>query len=151
MTLTDFLQPLDLATHIRMAEADADLIYFGPSGDLPLPVMQQYEVIECWSECYPSIGGICGISIIIIAFSLATYGFAKPPIGSAGKGTYLLCWVFSCQGAGERTISAKEKSVGEWSVPPYDLLLFLPHCTSCEATQFLSVLSMLYENWVCGL
>lgn len=38
-----------------------------------------------------------------------------------------------------------------WSVPPYDLLLFLPHCTSCEATQFLSVLSMLYENWVCGL
>ena len=88
---------------------------------------------------------------IIIAFSLATYGFAKPPIGSAGKGTYLLCWVFSCQGAGERTISAKEKSVGEWSVPPYDLLLFLPHCTSCEATQFLSVLSMLYENWVCGL
>lgn len=49
------------------------------------------------------------------------------------------------------TVSAKEKSVGEWSVPPYDLLLFLPHCTSCEATQFLSVLSMLYENWVCGL
>lgn len=48
-----------------MAEADADLIYFGPAGDLPLPVMQQYEVIECWSECYPSIGGICGISIIV--------------------------------------------------------------------------------------
>ena len=72
----------------------------------------------------------------------------KPPNGPARKGTYLLCWVFSCQGAGERTISAKEKSVGEWSVPPYDLLLFLPHCTSCEATQFLSVLSMLYENWV---
>lgn len=23
------------------------------------------EVIECWSECYPSIGGICGISIIV--------------------------------------------------------------------------------------
>ena len=41
MTLTDFLQPLDLDTHIRMAEADADLIYFGPAGDLPLPVMQQ--------------------------------------------------------------------------------------------------------------
>lgn len=97
----------------------------------------------------PSDAGGC--RCIIIAFSLATYGFAKPPIGSAGKGTYLLCWVFSCQGAGERTISAKEKSVGEWSVPPYDLLLFLPHCTSCEATQFLSVLSMLYENWVCGL
>ena len=51
MTLTDFLQPLDLDTHIRMAKADADLIYFGPAGDLPLPVMQQYEVIECWSEC----------------------------------------------------------------------------------------------------
>ena len=51
----------------------------------------------------------------------------------------------------ERTISVKEKSVGEWSVPPYDLLLFLPHCTFCEATQFLSVLSMLYENWVCDL
>ena len=48
-----------------MAEADADLIYFGPAGDLPLPVMQQYDVIECWSECYPSIGGICGISIIV--------------------------------------------------------------------------------------
>lgn len=47
MTLTDFLQPLDLDTHIRMAKADADLIYFGPAGDLPLPVMQQYEVIEC--------------------------------------------------------------------------------------------------------
>lgn len=27
--------------------------------------MQQYEVIECWSECYPPIGGICGISIIV--------------------------------------------------------------------------------------
>ena len=79
------------------------------------------------------------------------FWFAGPPAGLAGKGTYLLCWVFGCQGAGERTISAKEKSVGEWSVPPYDLLLFLPHCTSCEATQFLSVLSMLYENWVCGL
>ncbi len=65
MTLTDFLQPLDLDIHIRMAKADADLIYFGPAGDLPLPVMQQYEVIECWSECYPSIGGICGISIIV--------------------------------------------------------------------------------------
>ena len=25
---------------------------------------------------------------------------------------YLLCWVFGCQGAGERTISAKEKSRG---------------------------------------
>ncbi len=37
MTLTDFLQPLDLDTHIRMAGADADLIYFGPAGDLPLP------------------------------------------------------------------------------------------------------------------
>lgn len=48
MTLTDFLQPLDLDTHIRMAEADADLIYFGPAGDLPLPVMQQYEVADCW-------------------------------------------------------------------------------------------------------
>lgn len=47
MTLTDFLQPLDLDTHIRMAEADVDLIYFGPAGDLPLPVMQQYDVIEC--------------------------------------------------------------------------------------------------------
>lgn len=23
------------------------------------------QVIECWSECYPSIGGICGISIIV--------------------------------------------------------------------------------------
>ena len=46
MTLTDFLLPLDLDTHIRMAKADADLIYFGPAGDLPLPVMQQYEVIE---------------------------------------------------------------------------------------------------------
>lgn len=65
MTLTDFLQPLDLDTHIRMTEADADLIYFGPAGDLPLPVMQQHDVIECWSECYPSIGGICGISIIV--------------------------------------------------------------------------------------
>ena len=41
MTLTDFLQPIDLDTHIRMAKADADLIYFGPAGDLPLP-----EVIE---------------------------------------------------------------------------------------------------------
>lgn len=41
MTLTDFLQPLDLDTHIRMAEADADLIYFGPAGgkmpvDIPI-------------------------------------------------------------------------------------------------------------------
>ena len=65
MTLTDFLQPHDLYTHIRIAEADTDIIYFGPAGDLPLSVMQQYEVIECWSECYPSIGGICGISIIV--------------------------------------------------------------------------------------
>ena len=32
--------------------------------------------------------------------SLGILWFAKPPIGSAGKGTYLLCWVFSCQGAG---------------------------------------------------
>ena len=65
MTLTDFLQPLDLATHIRMAEADADLIYYGPSGDLPLPVKQQNEIIESRSESYPTIGGICGISIIV--------------------------------------------------------------------------------------
>lgn len=65
MTLTDFLQPLDLDTHIRMAKAGADLIYFGPAGDLPLPVMQQYEVADCWSEAYRSIGGICGISIIV--------------------------------------------------------------------------------------
>lgn len=65
MTLTDFLQPLDLDTHIRMAKADADLIYFGPAGDLPLPVMQQYEVADCWSETYHYIGGICGISIIV--------------------------------------------------------------------------------------
>lgn len=65
MTLTDFLQPLDLDTNIRMAEADTDIIYFGPAGDLPLPVMQQYEVSECWSETYHSIGGICGISIIV--------------------------------------------------------------------------------------
>lgn len=36
MTLTDFLQPLDLATHIRMAKADTGLIYFGPAGD-PAP------------------------------------------------------------------------------------------------------------------
>ena len=65
MTLTDFLQPHDLDTNIRMAEADTDIIYFGPAGDLPLPVMQQYEVAECWSETYHSIGGICGISIIV--------------------------------------------------------------------------------------
>lgn len=65
MTLTDFLQPLDLDTHIRMAEADTDIIYFGPAGDLPLSVMQQYEVADCWSETYHSIGGICGISIIV--------------------------------------------------------------------------------------
>lgn len=62
MTLTDFLQPLDLDTHIHMAEADAGLIYFGPAGDMPLPVMQQYEVADCWSETYHSI---CGISIIV--------------------------------------------------------------------------------------
>ena len=36
MTLTDFLQPLDLDTHIRIAEADTDIIYFGPAGDLPI-------------------------------------------------------------------------------------------------------------------
>ena len=48
-----------------MAKADADLIYFGPAGDLPLPVMQQYEVADCWSETYHYIGGICGISIIV--------------------------------------------------------------------------------------
>lgn len=65
MTLTDFLQPLDLDTHIRIVEADTDIIYFGPAGDLPLSVMQQYEVTECWSETYRSIGGICGISIIV--------------------------------------------------------------------------------------
>lgn len=65
MTLTDFLQLLDLDTYIRMAEADAGLIYFGPAGDLPLPVMQQYEVADCWSETCHSIGGICGISIIV--------------------------------------------------------------------------------------
>lgn len=65
MTLTDFLQPLDLDTYIRMAEADAGLIYFGLAGDLPLPVMQQYEVADCWSETCHSIGGICGISIIV--------------------------------------------------------------------------------------
>lgn len=65
MTLTDFLQPLDLDTYIRMAEADAGLIYFGPAGDLPLPVMQKYEVADCWSETCHSIGGICGISIIV--------------------------------------------------------------------------------------
>lgn len=65
MTLTDFLQPLDLDTYIRMAEADAGLIYFGPAGDLPLPVMQQYEVADCWSETCHSIVGICGISIIV--------------------------------------------------------------------------------------
>lgn len=65
MTLTDFLQPIDLDTHIRMAKADADLIYFGPAGDLPRHLMERYEVAECWSECYPSIGGICGVSIIV--------------------------------------------------------------------------------------
>lgn len=65
MTLTDFLQPLDLDTHIRITEADTDIIYFGPAGDLPLSVMQQYDVTECWSETYRSIGGICGISIIV--------------------------------------------------------------------------------------
>ena len=32
---------------------------------MPLPVMQQYEVADCWSETYHSIGGICGISIIV--------------------------------------------------------------------------------------
>lgn len=37
----------------------------GSQGDLPMPVMQQYEVAECWSETYRSIGGICGISIIV--------------------------------------------------------------------------------------
>ena len=65
MTLTDFLHPLDLDTHIRIAEADTDMIYFGPAGDLPRYVMQQFEVAECWSETYRSIGGICGISIIV--------------------------------------------------------------------------------------
>ena len=65
MTLTDFLHPLDLDTHICIAEADTDIIYFGPAGNLPLSVMQQYEVAECWSETYRSIGGICGISIIV--------------------------------------------------------------------------------------
>ena len=65
MTLTDFLQPLDLDTYIRMAETADGPIYFGPAGDLPLPVMQQYEVADCWSETYHSIGDICGISIIV--------------------------------------------------------------------------------------
>lgn len=65
MTLTDFLQPLDLDTHIRIAKADTDIIYFGPAGDLPQYLMERYEVAECWSECYPSIGGICGVFIIV--------------------------------------------------------------------------------------
>lgn len=37
MTLTDFLQPLDLDTHIRMAEADTDIIYFGRRAIYPCP------------------------------------------------------------------------------------------------------------------
>lgn len=53
MTLTDFLQPLDLDAQIRVAKADTENIYFGPAGDLPRHLMERYEVAECLVRVLP--------------------------------------------------------------------------------------------------
>ena len=76
------------------------------------------------------------------------FWFAGPPAGLAGKGMYLLCWVFGCQGAGERTISAKEKNAGEWSVPLCDLLRFQLRHISVSTMKFQNLLGMALHRFL---
>ena len=54
-------------TTVWIAEdpSNSEGIYFGPAKEITLRTAVAYEVVELYPECYPAIGNLAGISIIV--------------------------------------------------------------------------------------
>lgn len=67
MRLVDLLYKMYENTTIWVAE-DPTIsvgVYFGAAGNIQFRTAAAYEVVEFYPECYPAIGHIAGITIIV--------------------------------------------------------------------------------------
>lgn len=67
MRLADLLYKVYENTTVWIAEdpSNSEGIYFGPAKEITLRTAVAYEVVELYPECYPAIGNLAGISIIV--------------------------------------------------------------------------------------
>lgn len=67
MRLIDLLYKVYENTTVWIAEDPTipEGIYFGTAGEIQFRTAAAYEVVEVYPECYPAIGRIAGITIIV--------------------------------------------------------------------------------------
>lgn len=67
MRLVDLLYKIYENTTIGVAEdpSNSEGVYFGTVGEIRFRTAAAYEVVEFYPECYPAIGHIAGITIIV--------------------------------------------------------------------------------------
>lgn len=67
MRLVDLLYKMYENTTIWVAEDPtiSEGVYFGAAGEIRFRTAAAYEVVEFYPECYPTIGNIAGITIIV--------------------------------------------------------------------------------------
>lgn len=67
MRLADLLYKVYENTTVWVAEdpSISEGIYFGPAKEITLRTATAYEVVEVYPECYPAIGNLAGITVIV--------------------------------------------------------------------------------------
>ncbi len=67
MKLTDLLYKVYENTTIWVSDdpSKSEGIYFGPAGNILFRTAAAYTVVEIYPECYPAIGNLAGITIIV--------------------------------------------------------------------------------------
>ncbi|WP_368273962.1 hypothetical protein [Intestinimonas butyriciproducens] len=67
MRLADLLYKVYENTTIWVAEdpSNSEGIYFGSAKEITLRVAAAYEVVEIYPKCYPAIGNLTGITVIV--------------------------------------------------------------------------------------
>ncbi|MFQ8761762.1 MAG: hypothetical protein ACLSAF_22180 [Intestinimonas sp.] len=67
MRLADLLYKVYENATIWVAEdpSNSEGIYFGLAKEITLRVAAAYEVVEIYPECYPAIGNLTGITVIV--------------------------------------------------------------------------------------
>lgn len=67
MRLIDLLYKIYENTTVWISEdpAISEGVYFGAAGEIHFRTAAAYEVVEFYPECYPAIGNIAGITIIV--------------------------------------------------------------------------------------
>lgn len=67
MRLIDLLYKMYENTTVWIAEdpSISEGVYFGAAGKIQFRTAAAYEVVEFYPECYPAIGNIAGITVIV--------------------------------------------------------------------------------------